>query len=981
MATKPLIVVVIATTVILLSLLVLIGWFSSIPSLVQLHPSFVPMQTNTAVCFLLSGVSLISLKSEQYLYTRILSLPILLISFLTLMQYVFGIDLQIDQLLIEHNVTVNTPFPGRMSLNTTLCFISVSAALLMIGQTKFGKNSSPFVTVLAGLITSAGIFSLIGYIVGYEVVYTWSNFSQMAAHTSLSFLLIGGAILYLAKPTNRNLKSKQLWVLYSVAPFTILIVILLILLMKNAERIDHQNIVDTDTENFATQIQRDLNDLANTLGRMSNRWEIAEGTPKELWQRDAQTYLNDLTSIQALVWIDANTSIRWIEPMTGNEEAIGSRLDFEETRKTALAESKIDNKSYFSKMIQLVPEGEAIFLLHPVYVRDSFDGWLLGIISVDALRSLDDDAMVKRGYEFRLSVDGETYYSSDNYSETLNETSLNSRAIVTLTNRNWIIDTHVNGRFSNLHDSSLALIVAILMGFLLLVLTWVIKQYFRSQDLIQTQTMLRAAIQSSLTGFVVTDQSGKLQEVNQSLCDWLGYKRDEILDINIFSLVPDEQKDDMINLFKNLVDGEIATVLEKKQYLRKDGNLVWGLLSATIVKFVNRNIVSVVMNITDIQEQEELAIQLQEAQDFQNLITDNNPNFIFVKDEDFKIIFANPAFLSLYPEKQRDSVIGTTTIEDYPKDEADAFLVEDKKAFREGRSEIVETIQFPNGQNRMLSTTKIRFNNSQGENFILGVCNDVTEREELITMLEKSNKDLDQFAYVASHDLKSPLNAIQKIINWIEEDCLDLIPEKSKEHFTLLKSRAQRMSQLLVDLLQYSRIGRYEYKSEMLDLEDLSNNIFELVGLPKKFSYEVEKVKLTVPRIPFEIVLRNLISNAIKHHDKETGMVKIDCETIRQYYVLKVSDDGSGIPPSLQKRAIEMFQTLQSRDVVEGSGMGLAIVKRILEHYDGYLSIDSDGKNGTTIIVKWPTNNSYGDKTREEIDYDKKIARSNIILN
>ena len=131
---------------------------------------------------------------------------------------------------------------------------------------------------------------------------------------------------------------------------------------------------------------------------------------------------------------------------------------------------------------------------------------------------------------------------------------------------------------------------------------------------------------------------------------------------------------------------------------------------------------------------------------------------------------------------------------------------------------------------------------------------------------------------------------------------------------------------------------------------------FDLLGNPEGFSYAAPYVEIDIPLIPFEIVLRNLISNSIKHHDKKTGKISITYQRNMKAHHFTFTDDGPGIPSHLQEKVMEMFQTLKPRDQVEGSGMGLAFVKKIVEHHNGSLDIKSDGKHGTTFIIHWPLN-------------------------
>jgi len=220
--------------------------------------------------------------------------------------------------------------------------------------------------------------------------------------------------------------------------------------------------------------------------------------------------------------------------------------------------------------------------------------------------------------------------------------------------------------------------------------------------------------------------------------------------------------------------------------------------------------------------------------------------------------------------------------------------------------------------------------------------------------LEKSNKDLEQFSYVASHDLKSPLNAINQLVSWIEEDCEELLPTDSKKHLTLLRQRSRRMMRLLDDLLDYSRLNLNPVANDVINLHHTTQDIMLLLEKSNNFRCTAPLIEINIPLAPFEIVLRNLISNAIKHHDKPSGNITITYQENDDFHIITVEDDGPGIPEELHEKAMEMFQTLKPRDQVEGSGMGLAMIKRILENYEGSVKIVSNGKRGTKIIIHWP---------------------------
>lgn len=223
--------------------------------------------------------------------------------------------------------------------------------------------------------------------------------------------------------------------------------------------------------------------------------------------------------------------------------------------------------------------------------------------------------------------------------------------------------------------------------------------------------------------------------------------------------------------------------------------------------------------------------------------------------------------------------------------------------------------------------------------------------------LERSNKELNDFAYVASHDLKAPLRGIMQLANWIEEDSKDQLEEQSKEFLGLMQNRVSRLERLLDDLLAYSRVGRKQGNFKTVDTTGLAQDIFQLLEPPEGFTLTCQNCLPTFVTlsVPFEQLLRNLISNAIKHHNKTEGIINISATIDTNGFQFIVSDDGPGIPPEQHDRVFGIFQTLKSRDEVEGSGMGLAIVKKLLDNYQCTIHIESNGTRGTRMCFTWPT--------------------------
>lgn len=222
--------------------------------------------------------------------------------------------------------------------------------------------------------------------------------------------------------------------------------------------------------------------------------------------------------------------------------------------------------------------------------------------------------------------------------------------------------------------------------------------------------------------------------------------------------------------------------------------------------------------------------------------------------------------------------------------------------------------------------------------------------------LETANEELEEFAYVASHDLKQPLRGIDNLARWIEADGGESLPAVVHEHLARLKGRVARMENLLDDLLAYSRIGRTTSSVEQFDAGQLVDGVVEFLAAPKGFQIECRGAMpvMTTERIPLEQVFRNLIGNAIKHRQRDDGCATISARQISKFIEFTVCDDGPGIAPEYHERVFRMFHTLRPRDEVEASGMGLALAKKQIESRGGEITIESAEGQGTVFRFTWP---------------------------
>lgn len=224
--------------------------------------------------------------------------------------------------------------------------------------------------------------------------------------------------------------------------------------------------------------------------------------------------------------------------------------------------------------------------------------------------------------------------------------------------------------------------------------------------------------------------------------------------------------------------------------------------------------------------------------------------------------------------------------------------------------------------------------------------------------LEDRNRELEQFAYVASHDLKAPLRAIANLSEWIEEDLEGQLPADNQHQMKLLRGRVLRMEALINGLLDYSRAGRKQAEIESVSVKSLLNEVIDSLAPPDTFTIEIapDMPTLKTKRILLRQVFANLISNAIKHHHQLAGQLHIAAKDRDDHYEFVVADDGPGIDPAYHEKIFVIFQTLEARDTKESTGVGLAIVKKIVEFEGGNIWVKSAKGTGAAFHFTWPKN-------------------------
>jgi signal transduction histidine kinase len=225
-----------------------------------------------------------------------------------------------------------------------------------------------------------------------------------------------------------------------------------------------------------------------------------------------------------------------------------------------------------------------------------------------------------------------------------------------------------------------------------------------------------------------------------------------------------------------------------------------------------------------------------------------------------------------------------------------------------------------------------------------------------ISLLKKQKNELDQFAHIVSHDLKTPLRGIDNVVTWIEEDHSVDIPPKVHEYLSIIKGRITRAENLLKGILLYARIGKDVRAKETVDVNELLIEIKEY-GHNKPGINLIIEPKLPIlytEKTPLLQIFTNLIVNAFKYHDKNEGFVKVYHRITGEFYEFFIEDNGPGIAPQYHEKIFVIFQTLQEKEMLDSTGVGLAIVKKIIDDLNLKINIKSESGKGSVFSFTWP---------------------------
>ncbi len=342
-------------------------------------------------------------------------------------------------------------------------------------------------------------------------------------------------------------------------------------------------------------------------------------------------------------------------------------------------------------------------------------------------------------------------------------------------------------------------------------------------------------------------------------------------------------------------------------------------------------------------------------------LMDGIPDAIYFKDINRHYIRLNAAELKILNRDREESVIGRCEDEFLPSERGAARRIEDEKLLATGEplADCLECFEADDGSAVWFSESRAPLRDESGAIIgLAGIRRNITQLKNQERMLARSNLHLEEFAHVASHDLRSPLRAIANTVEWLGEDLGENIADEIREHLERLRLQARRAMTLVSDLHNYSKVGRKKELEEPVDVATMVREIFESLPAAQSMclDFSGEPASFVTAKAPLDLVLRNLIDNAVKYHDRPDGAISVRWRQDNPMLTFEVEDDGPGIAEQYHQLVFQPFQKLESYEQVSGSGLGLATVKKTVEHLGCTISLCSplrDGR-GARFIFHWP---------------------------
>lgn len=704
-------------------------------------------------------------------------------------------------------------------------------------------------------------------------------------------------------------------------------------------------------------------------------------------------------------WAQHYYPVYYVEPLKGNQSALGIDLGSHKQRRKAIDLALESRTVVASEVVNLVQGGTGVLVFLSIQDDDSrrinrqqTKGLVLAVINVEAffkaVSSHQDQGLI----HFTVREDdrhGNILYDTK---KTSAESDVAYQTVFPFLNQNWYLQINAGPKFYEAYSNNIVIYTLIAgLIFIILVLKYnlsIISETRRIESKVASgirEIQLKEAsldytlrrqkmiVDLMIDAVITIDQKGIVEEFNPAAESMFGYSKEEVSGCNIKCLMPDSFSQAHDAYLSNYRETGIRHIIDTPRNvfgMHRDGSVFPINLMVSEHKTGDTStFIGILHNLT--AEQDRQAEQNAMNRQLESILDSARESICGISSDGF-IRFANRSAEKLlgYDMSALDGFnIGRLI---YSDSSASTDGVDTISMLKQGLLDDGDTTEgtelLVSAEGNILpisfSLCPMRGESNEASGFVL-VFKDNTDSlaaAKLIQQqhqalgaanveLSRANKDMEQFAYVASHDLKAPLRAISNLASWVCEDLGDSLTGESLDNMMLLRNRVSRLDALLTDLLAYSRAGRDSHEAQDINTLAIIRDLVDLQGVPEHVQVVLadDLPKIHTNRVAFDLIVRNLLSNAVKHAGPAATRIEIAAQVHDTEITFSVTDNGPGILLENHERIFDLFTKLRSSDDVEGSGMGLSICRRAVDQIGGRIWIDSEITTGARFIFSIPT--------------------------
>ena len=910
---------------IVLGIAVIFGWIADIAFLKRISPNYGSFKFNSALCTILSGLSLILIlkgkNNASKIFFILLTFLTLLIGILSYAQYVFNFNLGIDQLFVTDfdAIARHKFFPGRMSPAAAISFIFMSLAFFGIKSSK--KYYQTVAQYLLHLVTLISFIALAGYLYGIPQIYRSSYFAVLAIHAAFIYFSLSIAASLInpsmglsglfagSRIGNIMAKSLFLWMMVSV----LVLGYLRLLVHRNHLLNDEFGIVLYGIAFMLISlflIQKTANEL--------NEIDFKKTKAEEEVQKRIEEIIQNEKRFRAL--IENSSEVIIVSDLQGNRLFVSDGI---------------------KRMLGYTPEE---------YMKLN----ILNMVSAeqaDAVRRILQKVADNPHQPSIINLRIQHKNGSWRWIEVVQAGFFDVPGL--------------NGVVVNYRD---------------------VTERKKSEDAIRlAEANYREIFENATDAIYIHEKdTGKVIEVNQRACELTGYTKNELLASSPNDFITGHPTYTLEKAFEYLQKAAMGTPqLFEWQGKKKDGSFNWfevNLKKANLageerilaffreindrkkaqerIEKLNEELEQKVIERT--AQLESNILQLKESEEkFQKAFQSSAAGITITRLSDSTYLDVNDAFVQMTGYSKEELINHTSTelgmIVNLEKRE------EILQQIREQGSAKHFEMTVSDKSGRIIEVlTSVETILLKGERYAINIIFDITDRKRAEERLDAVNKELESFSYSVSHDLRAPLRAIDGYTKILEEDYGKIFDDEGKRLFGTVQENAKKMGNLIDDLLAFSRLGKKEIQKTYVDMNELAEEVLTDLNKSVKHNAQVKIRNLHPVYADYALlhqVFVNLISNAIKYSSKtENPVVEISSEKKDGTIVYLVKDNGTGFDMKYANKLFGVFQRLHRSKDFEGTGVGLAIVQRIINRHNGKIWAEAVLNKGAKFYFSLPDN-------------------------